>query len=376
MLAVALFSALLPFILAGEVVSAFNMHASTPLQRRTAKHRRKGKDCTTTDDPSAGSPPVPVGAVMAAEVADGDKSDDNVVWVDETVWVTETIQPTPTAITTTDAADPLGDGDGVVGAVMAGNGDGAGGGEQYVGDDNVVYVDVTSTVMETVYAGQPSPSPTPDQSQSAPPPTTPTTTTTKHRIPEVAAVAIKTDENGSSSIIYDTVSSAGAQYTDAPEATGGLTQGPTWEGQWRWVEAHNKVRQQYGAEDVNFREDLAKLAEEKAKLCNKAHTKAAENLQWGSGFGSPEGAVEGWASEASMYNWNAPGYQDAWGHFTQVVWKETKYIGCYIADCSMYPGSVVDAKYNSSFQAACEYDPAGNFVGEEPFRENVGQRKW
>ncbi|WVQ93349.1 hypothetical protein IAU59_000417 [Kwoniella sp. CBS 9459] len=362
MLVVASLVALLPFFLAGEVVSA-NAHASTPLQRRTAKHRRRSKDCTTPEGSSENIPSVPLGAVMAAGVT-GEESDDNVVWVDETLWVTETVQPTPLAIATTEASDPLGGDHGLVGAVVAAEG----GGEQTQGNDNVVIVDVTSTVMETVYAANPSS--TPDQSQTAPPPTT---TVTKHRPSEVAAVAIQTDESGSTSIIYDTESSAGAQYTDAPQATGTLIQGSNWEGQWRWVEAHNKVRERYGAPNVQFRADLAQLAETKAKLCNKEHTKAAENLQWGSGFGTPEGAVQGWASESSMYNWNTPGYQDAWGHFTQVVWKDTRYIGCYIADCSMYPGAVVDAKYNSSFQAACEYDPAGNFVGEESFRENVGQ---
>ncbi|WVF65703.1 hypothetical protein IAT40_000434 [Kwoniella sp. CBS 6097] len=374
MLVVALFSTLLPILLAGEVVSA-NVHASTPLQRRNAKHRRRGKNCTTQESSPENNPPISVGAVMAAGVG-GDESKDDVVWVDTTVWVTETAQPTPTTIATTEESDPLGAGDGVVGAVMA-----ADGGEyQYLNNDdgaadtgNVVIVDVTQTVQETVYEGGGAPSPTPDQPQSAPPPIT---TTTKSRIHEVAAVAIQTDENGSSSIIYDTVSTAGAQYTDAPEATGGLTQGSNWEGQWRWVEAHNKVRLQYGASTVTFRADLADLAKTNAEYCNKKHTKAAENLQWGSGFGSPEGAVEGWASEASLYRWDTPGYQDAWGHFTQVVWKETRYIGCYIADCSMYPGQVVDSKYNSSFQAACEYDPPGNFVGEEPFQKNVGQRQY
>ncbi|OWT38568.1 hypothetical protein J008_03885, partial [Cryptococcus neoformans] len=141
-----------------------------------------------------------------------------------------------------------------------------------------------------------------------------------------------------------------------------------------WIKAHNNARIMYGAGQVTWDDGLAEMAEVHASLCNKEHTKAAENLRWGSGFGTPQDDVNEWMSEAALYDWDNPGYSgknhhpmgkgcvesygkilDAIGHFTQVVWKNTTRIGCYIARCPK--GSVVFSKYDQSYQTACEYDP-------------------
>ncbi|OXG48683.1 hypothetical protein J010_03922 [Cryptococcus neoformans] len=141
-----------------------------------------------------------------------------------------------------------------------------------------------------------------------------------------------------------------------------------------WIKAHNNARIMYGAGQVTWDDGLAEMAEVHASLCNKEHTKAAENLRWGSGFGTPQDDVNEWMSEAALYDWDNPGYSgknhhpmgkgcvesygkilDAIGHFTQVVWKNTTRIGCYIARCPK--GSVVSSKYDQSYQTACEYDP-------------------
>ncbi|KAK8843434.1 hypothetical protein IAR55_007091 [Kwoniella newhampshirensis] len=135
-----------------------------------------------------------------------------------------------------------------------------------------------------------------------------------------------------------------------------------------WVDLHNAARKKYGAGDVMWDEGLAKVAQQHAALCNKKHTKAGENLEWGDGSPSPEGAVDAWMAEAPQYDYGHPGYTEATGHFSQVVWKDTTRVGCYIAKC---PAGTVSN--DAGFQIACEYDPAGNYVNAGEFAKNVGR---
>jgi hypothetical protein len=70
-------------------------------------------------------------------------------------------------------------------------------------------------------------------------------------------------------------------------------------------------------------------------------------------------AIDVWYNEVSKYNYNRPGFSPATGHFTQVVWKSTKSIGCAKKFC---PGS------NWTIYI-CNYDPPGNYQGQ--YEKNV-----
>ena len=48
------------------------------------------------------------------------------------------------------------------------------------------------------------------------------------------------------------------------------------------------------------------------------------------------------------------------GHFTQVVWRSTKYIGCGFARGKW-------DKYKDAYYLNCKYYPAGNIKGSEVF---------
>ncbi|WVQ81542.1 hypothetical protein IAT38_003666 [Cryptococcus sp. DSM 104549] len=221
------------------------------------------------------------------------------------------------------------------------------------GDASVVVI--TKTVHVTVHA-------TAASSTAAQP-----ATTTKAS-EDIVAVGLEVDSSGHTSTldvaptVSKTSSSAQSTATMADSSDGTNPQD--------WVDLHNAARAKYGAEPVVWDEELAQVAKEHAEACNAAHTKAAENLQWGGGFGTPKGAVDAWMSEDTLYNWANPVYSDATGHFTQIVWKDTKKIGCYIAKCPV--NTVQPASIAESFQTACEYDPAGNFVNEGAFAANVG----
>jgi hypothetical protein len=79
-------------------------------------------------------------------------------------------------------------------------------------------------------------------------------------------------------------------------------------------------------------------------------------------------AVKGWYDELTEGQYNyATGESDNFGvigHFTQVVWKGSTYVGCgYNASCNnMFPGY-----YNTA--VVCRYGLPGNWVGE--YQKNV-----
>lgn len=72
-----------------------------------------------------------------------------------------------------------------------------------------------------------------------------------------------------------------------------------------------------------------------------------------------KGSVKGWYDEIKDYDYSKAEFTTAAGHFTQLIWKETKQVGCALRYCNSYWGNIT----------VCEYDPAGNWDGE--FEENI-----
>jgi hypothetical protein len=65
--------------------------------------------------------------------------------------------------------------------------------------------------------------------------------------------------------------------------------------------------------------------------------------------------VDSWVSEARDYDPKTGRCRAVCGHFTQVVWRNSRRLGCAVATCG-------DAQ-----AVVCNYDPPGNFVGQRPF---------
>lgn len=78
---------------------------------------------------------------------------------------------------------------------------------------------------------------------------------------------------------------------------------------------------------------------------------------------SDVGAVDAWYDEISQYDYSNPGFSEATGHFTQVVWKGTSQVGCGVKTCGGAWGDYV----------ICSYKDAGNVIGYFP--ENVAPLK-
>jgi uncharacterized protein YkwD len=80
-----------------------------------------------------------------------------------------------------------------------------------------------------------------------------------------------------------------------------------------------------------------------------------ENI-YGSGGASAtaSGAVSSWAAEESNYNPTTGACSGTCGHYTQVVWRTTREVGCAKHDCAgLTFGSTI----------VCDYGPGGNTGG-------------
>ena len=140
------------------------------------------------------------------------------------------------------------------------------------------------------------------------------------------------------------------------------------------VAAHNRVRRAVGIfEDMQWSDDLAAYAQEWAdvlktqKGCEIEHRprtghyaqKYGENLSWTGGITqSGSQAVSAWASEKSNYNYVTNSCSGVCGHYTQIIWRSSQYVGCATASCQS--GMTTQLW-------VCNYAPAGNIMGEKPY---------
>jgi len=134
---------------------------------------------------------------------------------------------------------------------------------------------------------------------------------------------------------------------------------------------HNKARADVGVGPLAWSKNLAEYAQSwadhlAATNCRMEHRPDSgkwkqghgENLFMGTaGYYSVTDAVRAWEKEKSLYH-GAPLNASNWypsGHYTQLVWKNTRQIGCAKAECR---GNVI---------VVCNYDPPGNVLGQKPY---------
>jgi len=129
---------------------------------------------------------------------------------------------------------------------------------------------------------------------------------------------------------------------------------------------HNARRARHCAPPMTWSAALAASAQTWANRCQFVHSApgerggAGENLAWGTGsFASAASSVERWYNEVARYNFSAPGFSSATGHFTQIVWRASTQLGCAMAVCS-----------GQTFWV-CRYSPAGNITNPGMFAANV-----
>ena len=139
------------------------------------------------------------------------------------------------------------------------------------------------------------------------------------------------------------------------------------------LKKHNFYRIKHGAQPVQLSEELLKISQDYAENlasqgCKLVHTTNrytpagvyfGENLYMSSKMANKGAATDDWYSEEPKYDYCNPGITSGSGHFTQVVWKNSKYVGFGYAQnvnsgCSVVVG---------------QYIPGGNYGGQ--FSNNV-----
>ncbi|CCG80559.1 putative SCP-like extracellular protein [Taphrina deformans PYCC 5710] len=128
---------------------------------------------------------------------------------------------------------------------------------------------------------------------------------------------------------------------------------------------HNKYRALHGANPVTWNATLAQAALNNAGSGTWAHTTNnpyGENIATGT-YTDPDYYGYLWYNEIGKYDFNNPGFSEATGHFTQMVWASTTEIGCAVSD------NVNNLGY--PYSMTCEYSPAGNVVNAGYFAANV-----
>lgn len=137
------------------------------------------------------------------------------------------------------------------------------------------------------------------------------------------------------------------------------------------IAAHNAQRARVGVPPLAWSDRLASIAQNwadnlmaRGRFEHSPNSELGENLfeLQGTGAGvaaAPAQVVEDWAAEARDYDYRSNSCRDVCGHYTQVVWRETKTVGCAVARGAGGVG------WREVW--VCEYNPPGNWQGQRPW---------
>jgi len=129
------------------------------------------------------------------------------------------------------------------------------------------------------------------------------------------------------------------------------------------ISAHNFYRGRVGTSRLAWSNDLAARAHdwatrliENGMYAPRRDGLFGENLfEISGGSANPFRVVTAWVSESANYNHVTNSCTARCGHYTQVVWRSTKLVGCAVAR-------------NTAREVwVCDYAPHGNTIGEWPY---------
>ncbi|XP_053664095.1 uncharacterized protein LOC128713264 [Anopheles marshallii] len=131
------------------------------------------------------------------------------------------------------------------------------------------------------------------------------------------------------------------------------------------LERHNELRAKHSAQPLQLDAGLCEFAQQWADnlvrrnvLEHRSNNKYGENLYAAFGKSQVSGAdaVDSWYDEIKCYTFGVPNPSNfsQVGHFTQVVWKNSRNLGVGIA------------VQGTKVYVVCNYDPPGNYGGQYP----------
>lgn len=136
------------------------------------------------------------------------------------------------------------------------------------------------------------------------------------------------------------------------------------------LKAHNEFREKHGVPPLKLNKKLCKYSEEWAKrLASRGHLEHRQNSDYGENIfcswsSNPNYRVTGrepvdnWYSEIKNHPFGREPSSLKSGHFSQVVWRDSKELGVAVAKSR-----------NGQIFVVANYSPPGNFIGS--FSENV-----
>ncbi|XP_062600837.1 glioma pathogenesis-related protein 1-like [Saccostrea cucullata] len=146
--------------------------------------------------------------------------------------------------------------------------------------------------------------------------------------------------------------------------------------QQQYLDAHNNARASVIPTATNmlkmkWSNALATVAENYAKKCIWGHNAArttetqaltsdfnyvGENLYLTSqSSANPVSVVQSWDDEKSDYTYSSNTCNAVCGHYTQVVWASSEYVGCAAHTCSSFTG--VGSAFDGGTIVVCNYGP-------------------
>jgi len=147
------------------------------------------------------------------------------------------------------------------------------------------------------------------------------------------------------------------------------------------VARHNDYRAEVGTPPLAWDDTIAASAQAYADellpavqslggegLVHDPDTPYGENLYYAYRVGTaatppdPLGALDSWYAEKALYDADPQPVANpvqAWGHYSQMVWRDTERIGCGAASGEQ------DGQWTTV--VVCRYDPRGNITGEMPY---------
>ncbi|HXG29816.1 MAG TPA: CAP domain-containing protein, partial [Nevskiales bacterium] len=136
------------------------------------------------------------------------------------------------------------------------------------------------------------------------------------------------------------------------------------------VAAHNFWRRQVKTEPLVWSDELARAAREWAvtlmrqgKFEHRPDSPYGQNIAWFAGERlKPTDVVDYWGNEIEYYDYekNACLEESECRHYTQIVWKDSREVGCASA-WGQHP------QYGVQEFWVCNYSPPGNVEGLRPY---------
>ncbi|KAG7610441.1 CAP domain [Arabidopsis suecica] len=133
-----------------------------------------------------------------------------------------------------------------------------------------------------------------------------------------------------------------------------------------YLDEHNRARTQVGVPPMKWHAGAEQYAwnyaQQRKGDCSLTHSNSnglyGENLAWSGGALSGAAAVKLWVNEKSDYIYASNTCSDGkqCGHYTQVVWRTSEWVGCAKVKCD-----------NGGTFVTCNYYPPGNYRGRWPY---------